>query len=532
MIDNADRPEELDPENRPGEQRGWMRASPGGFVLVTSRVDDPALWAPAQVHRVDSLGSQDAVNALVDHAGRHRLPGSEELAARLGGVPLALSLAGRILATHRILFPDAQSLVEHLDEDVSQIDALAAPLTSGNDPERQLLSGVWDASLRLVAAQNPQAIPLLRVLAILGSDGRGVLLAKLSLEDLRRGALDLADAPLDAASLARALNALVVHGLVTIIDVESGLALHLHPLVSEGVRAGMTSRDLPLLEEVGALLDRQGELDLRFHIAARGTLARLWRRLPEGALGHRTRASELANRRELGRAYLLIGLPETGERVFTELWEDAAAVLGAEHPFTLKSRHYLAESRMYQGLLDEAESEFRALHSTVTSALGADDAATTEVRYMLALILVHRGSWAEAEKQLRRVYEERMATSAETEPKVLFTATTLAHVALQQGRAREAEETLRRVYAIRERTLGAAHSQTLDVLGELALAVEKDGRLAEAERIFRRTRDLRREHIGAGLPGTLLAEKDLERVRAALAHPEPSESGPQDAQER
>ncbi|WP_431872051.1 tetratricopeptide repeat protein [Nocardiopsis eucommiae] len=528
VIDNADQPELLDPENRPGEQRGWMRSSPGGFVLVTSRVDDPGLWAPATVHRLGSLHGQEAVDALVDHAGGRRPSGSDELAARLGGIPLALSLAGRILATHGVLFPDARSLLEHIEEDVSRLDALATPMSQGGGTERQLLSGVWNVSLRLVSDQNPQAIPLLRVLAVFGSDGRAVPMAKLPLEDLRGGRLDLHSIPLDAASLARTLNALVVHGLVTVIGTGNDMALQLHPLVSEGVRSGMTEQDLPLVEEMGTLLDRQGEQDLRFQIAARGTLARLWSKLSAHSEEDSNRTPEFTNQRELGRALLLIGLPEPGERLFTKLVADATRVLGAENSFTLKARHFLAEAKMYQGLLDEAEEEFRALLSTVTSALGADDVATTEVRYMLALVLVRRERWAEAEKQLQRVYDERVATSGETEPSVLFTAATLAYVAVKQGRAREGERTLRRVYAIRESTLGAEHSQTLNVLQDLAHAVETDGRLAEAERMFRRVRDVRREHVGAGLPDTVLAEKDLERVRAALAR---AESGAQGTQE-
>ncbi|GHD18313.1 P-loop NTPase family protein [Nocardiopsis kunsanensis] len=234
VFDNAGRPQELDQHRRPGEQAGLLRSSPAGFVLVTSRVDDPALWAPAQVHKVVELDDAAAGAALADHAGEEALPGAEELAERLGGVPLALALAGRILATHRVLFPDARALRKRLDEDgAAHLDSLAEPLLTGPDARRLLLSGVWQLSLEFVARVEPQAPPLLRRLAALSGRGLPFPLRRIVPELLREGP----PWPTDRAELARVINALVVHGLVSTVRHGQDTELLLHPLVSEALRA-------------------------------------------------------------------------------------------------------------------------------------------------------------------------------------------------------------------------------------------------------------------------------------------------------
>ena len=245
VFDNADRPEELDPHHRPGEQVGWLRTSPAGFVLVTSRVDDSALWAPAQLHTVDELSNAAAGAALADHAGEETLPGTEELAERLGGVPLALALAGRILATHRVLFPDARALHKRLEEDgVSHLDSLAEPLITGPDTRRLLLSGVWQLSLELVARHEPQAPPLLRLLAVLGSDGIPIPVRRLVPGLLRDKPLFLSN----EAELARTINALTVHGLVGMDTNRRDPLLRLHL----GGRNSLLLYDAILVRAVGS----------------------------------------------------------------------------------------------------------------------------------------------------------------------------------------------------------------------------------------------------------------------------------------
>ncbi|KOX22241.1 tetratricopeptide repeat protein [Nocardiopsis sp. NRRL B-16309] len=480
VIDNADRPEELDPENRPGDQLGWMRASPGGFVLVTSRVDDPAQWAPAHVHRIGELGREAATTALTDHAGAVDLPGADELADRLGGVPLAVFLAGRILATHQVLFPDARALLARLDQDVSALDALAAPLVTGGDTERRLLSGVWELSLRLVTEHDVNAAPLLRLLSVLGSEGSPVPLRRLPVSDLADNPFDA----LDEVAMAHALNALVVHGLVTLTTSLEERALRLHPLVSESVRAGMTDDDLPLLDVAERLLSREFGNDPALERAGYTVLHDLNTRLrphhPQAALD--TLVS-------VAHAQIRLGQRNAARAILRTALEGARDRLGADHPTTFRARHLLAESRLYQGHIDEAERALRALVADKEAALGSDAPSTLDTRYLVTLAVGRREDWNAVVDESRRLLADRVRVSGDEHPQTLFVKEGLAYALFRTGDADTALREMRAVRAARVRTVGEHHERTRQVDLYLAVIARDMGDHAAARRLCERLLD-------------------------------------------
>jgi tetratricopeptide (TPR) repeat protein len=448
VIDNADRPEELDPENRPGDQLGWMRSSPGGFVLVTSRVDDPAQWAPARVHRIGELDGAAAATALTDHAGTAELAGADELAERLGGVPLALFLAGRILATHRVLFPDARALLGRLDEDLSALDRLAAPLVGGHDGDRRLLSGVWGLSLRLAAEKDPHAAPLLRLLAILGADAVDIPLRRLPVSELGLG-------PLDEVSFARTVNALIVHGLITLTTSRDEQCLRLHPLVSETVRDTFTDNDAVLLDDAEHLLAKQRDRDMILELHAHLTLHRLSERLrpdqPRAGLRARLNAA---------RCLLLLGMNDTAEDALTTLLATARGTLGEQDADTLQVRHFLAESWLYQGRLDEAEDEYRALLRERETVLGLEHPSALDTRHQLILVATRRGDWDTAVVMARALLADRVRVSGPEDLQTLLTRENLAWAVYWQGDSATAERELRDVRQAYARTQGEYDENT------------------------------------------------------------------------
>lgn len=102
VIDNADDPQILAGAGTcVAEGRGWLRpvAGDAGMVLVTSRDGTQASWGPwCRRHRLEMLPADPAAAVLADYAGHHPGLGGEQdarlLAARLGGLPLALKFAG------------------------------------------------------------------------------------------------------------------------------------------------------------------------------------------------------------------------------------------------------------------------------------------------------------------------------------------------------------------------------------------------------------------------------------------------------
>lgn len=102
VFDNADHPDVLAGDSEQvGNGTGWARATERGLVLVTSRHTDPVTWGrQAQVHRLDPLSDREAARVLLDlapRAGDHEQ--AESLGRRLGGLPLALHVAGNVLGS-------------------------------------------------------------------------------------------------------------------------------------------------------------------------------------------------------------------------------------------------------------------------------------------------------------------------------------------------------------------------------------------------------------------------------------------------
>lgn len=509
VLDNADRPELLDPENRPGEQRGWMRSSPGGFVLVTSRVNDPALWAPAKVHRVEVLPRQDANLALNDHAGAEDVPGTEALAERLGGVPIALALAGRILATHGLLFPDARSLLERLKDGVTGLDTLASPLVAGANSERKLLSEVWALSLRLVGERFPKAGRLLKFLALLGPGGMRVSVRRLAVSALRGGVLDDPSSPLDEATLARSINALIVQGLVRSGHGRGGPEVHLHPLVAETVSEGLTPSDAPLLDEVASLLRRQNGRDPFPEATARLGLLRHRVRTRPSPPTDDTRVREAM---EIVRLLNLAGEHEEAESVGRRFVRESEQHLGPTHAGTLGMRHGIAEALLQQGELARAEAAYRDLLEANLAVHGAEHDATLDVRFMLALMPLRRGEWEATIAAFRPLIATGTHRHGPENERVLLARENVAFALMHLGEVRRAQDEFRAVREIRLRTLDVEHplvAMSDYYLGRAALMAGDGDRAGEH---LRRCVEVRERTLGHAHPDAEDARGWLERV--------------------
>jgi NB-ARC domain len=184
IIDGADDPQILAGAGKAvADGRGWLRQvlEKTGMVLVTSRDGNRDSWGSwcRRLH-VEMLPADEAAEVLADYAGRSPGLGDEddarELADRLGGLPLALRLAGSYLAESAdtppgLIPPDAiRTYRRYQDaiEDGGQGTMLRGP--SGEmteDQARELIYLTWDLTLDLLEGrrQVPEARPVLRLLA-------------------------------------------------------------------------------------------------------------------------------------------------------------------------------------------------------------------------------------------------------------------------------------------------------------------------------------------------------------------------------
>jgi hypothetical protein len=177
IIDNADDPELLAAPAVPvaeGEQpvipqtaagTGWARAGRRGLVLVTSRQCSPARWgAAASLERVDVLGDREAAQVVLDLAPT---AGDREqaraLGRRLGGLPLALHVAGAYLGSDFARWSSFAAYQHALDLEPGH--ALSAfPEDEADD--RATLTRTWELSLDDLARRGiGHARALLRLLS-------------------------------------------------------------------------------------------------------------------------------------------------------------------------------------------------------------------------------------------------------------------------------------------------------------------------------------------------------------------------------
>lgn len=131
-----------------------------GTLLITSSVD--AWPEPFTVHRLPTLKTSASMALLRGHVPQLSPPVGLRVATRLGHVPLALVMAGWLLADDGATDEAGSVLLAALGADP---DLAAPPAEPLPDP----LAAVCDLTLERVDRRHPEAAPLLDLLAVLGS---------------------------------------------------------------------------------------------------------------------------------------------------------------------------------------------------------------------------------------------------------------------------------------------------------------------------------------------------------------------------
>ncbi|GAB3439016.1 tetratricopeptide repeat protein [Streptomonospora sediminis] len=514
VIDNADRPEELDPDNRPGAGLGWLRPSSRGLAVVTTRIADPAVWAPAPLLRVGELATADAAAVLCDHALTPDSADAAALAERLGGIPLPLTLAGRAVATRRAMLADFSALEDQITESVLRIDALAAPASTPEDggPERGSLGGTWEVSVALLA-DIPQAAPLLRLLSVLGADGAEVPLRRLPLHLLRGGTCDTGPGTLDEAVLAEAANALATHGLADITVLRGEPALRVHPLIAETTRDGLGADGAAAVgDDVERLLDHRRDQDL----AMERTAGRALLRLRSRALGddHPDTLRTAANR---ARIRSQEGDAAGAATELARLSDRARRALGPDHPVTLHTQHCQGDALISSGRLNEARRLYRHVLARRSDVLGPDHADTFDTRHQAAVVAFRQGDLDTAETEFTEILTA--LRDDQDDATTLYARLNGGFVAMRKHRWDDADRRFGEVVDRAGAPEGPEHLAA--TLARVYLAVSRMGRgeEREAETAFAAALSRLEDALGAEHPaiGEVAELMDRERPRGPSA---------------
>lgn len=506
VLDNTDEPEIL----RDGS---WLRTSPRGIVLVTTRRAAAHWWPGAELQHIGVLPREDAALVLRDLAPDS---GTTEQAARvadrLGRLPLALTLAGGFLS-HQVLDPwtmDAYGDQLEGDGRVTLIDRGAESLSEA-DP-RRMVGLTWQLTLDAFEARGlPEAAALLRLLARFAAE-------PLPLTLLNHAAIG---AVLPRARAETALRALLDQSLSELVEAGGARCAQSHGVLLDSVAAATPADLVPALDATAVrLLDAAlpdvpdaGPHDPRLRLLVPHALVLLEHiREPQAAGAALAVATRLS-----------VALHRTGDYLSARETSRTAAdlaqrLLGPDDRGVLAARSREGRALFRLGRYAEAESALSAVRAHQERLFGADAPDTLDSSYGLQLVLANLGRRRESIAMLRDTVVGRRSALGPEHPLTLRARASLlealpaAEVVTEEGGA------LLSLPAECDRLLGPDHTVSLGASHNHAWALYLVGRVEEADRQIQRVTDAYVRRFGPEYPIVLAARQLLSRTRAALGH--------------
>ncbi|WP_240813097.1 tetratricopeptide repeat protein [Streptomyces sp. DASNCL29] len=499
VLDNADDPTVL-------EEGGWLRTSPLGTVLVTTRHATSPLWRGTGTarHPVGVLPEADAAQVLCDLApDAGTVESAQKVARRLGCLPLALTLAGSHLS-HQLL--ESWSMDEYdrkLSEDsTALVDQGAAGTGSGQS--RHLVGRTWQLSLDALAGQGlPEATTLLRLLSCWAADPVPLSL----LMPVARGEVDFGhlDPPLAADRVEPALRGLLDHSLIGMVEADGRRCVQAHGVLLDSVATGVPEEQrAALAEAAGQLLEAALPPEGSVSAEARAELRLL---TPHAFSLLRTAPGESAARLAAHAARQVLDAGDwPGALAMSRAVADMAVrSLGEEHPVALDVQDVLGRALLRMGHFHESEATHRRVLEARERVLGPDHPDTLRSCFGLNQPLDVLDRDEEAEQLLRRAIEGQRRVLGEDDAETLTSRAQLLEVLAELRKEDEFDTEASAVVEACERALPPDHLTTLLARHLMGYGLKEFGRYAEAEPVARRTLADRTRVQGADHPQTLSA---------------------------
>jgi Tetratricopeptide repeat len=483
-------------DNAPGPAalQGVLPPAGQGQVLITSQ--DPH-WPGRQAVDVPVLGQDVAAAFLLARAGSLDQGAAGELAAELGGLPLALEqacaymqAAGRSIAQYLALFRQRRT------------DLLARGQITGYGKQ---VATCWSLALDQLQQAAVQAVGLLRLLACCAPEQIPLDLLLQSRPELAES-LNPQVAPLllplleDPVAADGAVAALRQYSL---ISHPAGGSVSVHRLVQAVTLAQLPADQAEAWRQAarlltGAALPADPELPGTWPIFA--------------ALLPHVQATHPADGHTMERVASFLG--DSGNyiaaRVLQQQILDARErVLGAEHPSTLTARANLASWTGEAGDAAAARDQFAVLLPVRERASGAEHPDTLAARAKLANWTGEAGDAAAARDQYAALLPVREGVSDAEHPDTLAARAELAYWTGRAGDVAAARDQFAVLLPVREGVSGAEHPDTLAARAELAYWTGRAGDVAAARDQYAVLLPVRERVLGAEHPSTLTARAEL-----------------------
>ncbi|MBW8486971.1 tetratricopeptide repeat protein [Actinomadura parmotrematis] len=458
IYDNADEGSELAGHWPPG----------GGHLLITSRLSDLAgLVAPDACLEVPPLDDRTAAAMLCEQTGRDEEAAALAVARMLGQLPLALAHAVAYVRLSGLTLEEYRQTLE------SRLDHILERFRP--DPNEKPVAMTWSLSLRRANEQEPLALDLMRLWAMLAPD-------RISRDLLGPLTGRLPGAAGDPVAYHLAVQPLARYSLIRVDDGE----VSVHRLVQAVVRLEMTPEEgarwletatLALAEVFPERVNESGRWPvcsrlLAHVLAVHANLRRLERALPAGRPAppalERTGAPLGALLHAVGR-YLI---ERSGYDVAVEPLDAARALRARAHG---ERSEQVAETWLCQGIAQFRLADIEAARASVQGALdtmeavrGPDDPALYKFLLWRCWVLMEfselDGAYASAERGHRLIAEH----CPPDDPRLPEIDDARATVRWRQGHFREAVGMMRGVVETLRGMYGEEDGRTLVAEGGLA----------------------------------------------------------------
>ncbi|SES36985.1 tetratricopeptide repeat protein [Actinokineospora terrae] len=538
VIDNADDPSLLDCD--PGTLvagRGWVRQprSGHGQVIITSRLGgDPDKWGTwLTTHPIRMLTPADGAQILFDHTN-HRggtQREAEALATRLGGLSLALTLAGAYLAQAiDDPWPDPatpRSFAElHAVFDDSHAGALG--IATGEQLGNHLVDRIWQLAVDLLKTRDlPLGAPFMHLLAHF-ADAPIPYRLLLDPETVTQSPIFAA---LDHAQVKALLKGASHLDLAEISHIPEHPTLRIHPLMRDAaLRYRDADHDDPEYIALAATLlvhacAGEGEESMEDHlrwpfwVLFSPHVVHVWRKLVASAdpdpvlMGHYARIVLCVAQFVSAR-----GLVDQEGAEFERLSGEFDRLFGADSKHTLLARQGAAYMRMRAGDWRRARVEINSVLARQRMILGEDHKETLFSRFHLARTFLMAGDLATAESQAAALFETIRGVFGDTHAYALGARTLWITVLTEMGRYDQGRVESEAALVLSRRAFGDEHASTMEIrasyanlllyLGDDAAAEIELRSLAEDSGRLRGPRDLTTLNARNGLAEIYVRRSD------------------------
>lgn len=527
VFDNAERREDLQP---------WLPHG-AGHVLITSR--NPGWGQLVQPVPLQEFTRPESV-ALLRHSLSHLTDDqADELAGRLGDLPLAIAQAAQMLGETGMSVGDYLTL---LSEQTVPILSEGVP-----DGYPAPLAAVIHTSMRRLLAEDETAVQLLRVCAFLAPEPIPMDLFTATPGALPSPLAEVVTTPLAFAHIRRRIAAF---GLARVGEG----TLQLHRLTQAVIRDSVDPADRPEARRrcetlLAAALPDDGRDPVHWprwaqltphlnaldpatttHDGLRGMACRATSYLL--SRGDTDTAGEVSGRLYLSwqerfgpdDPYALfvgtnLALADDRSGRFTdayelggEIYDRRRRMLGDDHPDTLISANNLARTLSELGRHDEALDLHQDTYDRRCSALGKDHPETLISAGHLANSIRRTGRHQEALVLHGDAHDRRLRMFGDDHPSTMISAGNLADTLRALSRHDEALAIHEDTYDRHRRVLGGDHPDTLTAANDLATTLFHMSRDADAARLFQDTLGRSRRVLGEDHPRSLQLARSLAAV--------------------